>query len=70
MSPHQEIRLEPDANHLYELFASYVRHYPVHVLLKTGIFRWINDLYNSIMTRGASHMKGVGMLVGNFELNP
>ena len=70
MSPRQEIRLEPDANHLYELFASYARHYPAHVLLKTRIFPWINDLYKSIMPGGTPHMKGVGMLVGSFELNP
>ena len=52
MSARQEIRLEPDANHLYELFASYVRPYSVHILFKTRIFPWINDLYKSIMIRG------------------
>ena len=52
MSPCQEIRLEPNVNHLYELFAFYVRHYPVIVLFKTRIFPWINDLYESIMISG------------------
>ena len=52
MSACQEIRLQPDANHLYELFVSYVRHYPVLVLFKKRIFPWINDLCESIMISG------------------
>ena len=51
MSACQEIRLEPDANHLHEVFefASYARHYSVHVLFNTRIFPWINELYKSVM---------------------
>ena len=46
-----EIRLESDAKHLYELFASYVRHCSVHVLVKTRIFPWINYLYLALINR-------------------
>ena len=58
MSACQEIRLKPDANHLYELFVSYVRHYSVHVLFKTRIFPWINELYKSVMISGVRPISG------------